>query len=266
MDRLIDQFARPGVALSTVVLTLNDALLKAWWPGWVTGKLSDVAGLFLVGAVLARIRWSGWILALAFATWKSPLILPALGWWNASVPFSLARTPDYSDLLALVVIPLAARYGARPYERRGAPVPRMGALLLGCFAIAATSRRPTLEANLSLSGSPDSLSLTLTRVNEPSSEPRISQVLITACDEATVMWGIQARHATVIPGAAPMAALRYGVLPTGFTESNPVRRLGPGCYRLLVFALEDGDLSLEFRVTSDGRLAPPLGARDPRAR
>lgn len=266
MDRFLDQFARPGVVLSAVLLALNDALLKSWWPGWVTGKLSDVVGLFLVGAVLARVRWSGWILALAFALWKSPLVLPVLAWWNASVPFSLARTPDYSDLLALAVIPLAVRYGARPLDRRGAAVPRIGALILACFAIAATSRLPTLEANLSLNGSADSLSLTLTRVNEPADEPRISQVLIIACDEAKVMWGIQARHATVTPGAAPLAALRYGVLPAGFAEANPARRLGPGCYRVLVSALEDGDLSLEFRVTPEGRVAPPEGHRDLPAR
>ena len=37
--------AHPGSVLALVVLVLNDHVLKQAWPGLVTGKLSDVAGL-----------------------------------------------------------------------------------------------------------------------------------------------------------------------------------------------------------------------------
>jgi hypothetical protein len=39
--------ASPGFALALVVLVLNDHVLKTAYPGWITGKLSDVAGLVL---------------------------------------------------------------------------------------------------------------------------------------------------------------------------------------------------------------------------
>ena len=42
--------ASPGFALALVVLVLNDHVLKTAYPGWVTGKLSDVAGLVFVDA------------------------------------------------------------------------------------------------------------------------------------------------------------------------------------------------------------------------
>ncbi len=38
-------------AVAIVVLVLNDRVLKEAWPGAVTGKLSDAAGLFLLGAI-----------------------------------------------------------------------------------------------------------------------------------------------------------------------------------------------------------------------
>lgn len=41
------------VALAT--LLVNDHVLKWTWPGWITGKLSDVAGLILAPIVLAAV-------------------------------------------------------------------------------------------------------------------------------------------------------------------------------------------------------------------
>ena len=44
--------ASPGFALALVVLVLNDHVLKTAYPGWITGKLSDVAGLVLAPLLL----------------------------------------------------------------------------------------------------------------------------------------------------------------------------------------------------------------------
>jgi hypothetical protein len=57
------------VALATLVL--NDHVLKWTWRGWVTGKLSDVAGLVLAPIVLAavlRARRREHVLACAVVT------------------------------------------------------------------------------------------------------------------------------------------------------------------------------------------------------
>jgi YD repeat-containing protein len=45
--------ASPGFVLALVVLVLNDHVLKQAYPGWVTGKLSDVAGLVVAPLLLA---------------------------------------------------------------------------------------------------------------------------------------------------------------------------------------------------------------------
>jgi hypothetical protein len=76
-DRSEDgRWARPGdvllhpVALAAfVVLVLNDRILKATWPGPVTGILSDVAGLIVAPlAVVAACEVGAWALGL----WRGP--------------------------------------------------------------------------------------------------------------------------------------------------------------------------------------------------
>ncbi|MBX6723359.1 MAG: hypothetical protein IRY92_09020, partial [Dactylosporangium sp.] len=47
--------AHPVTLAAVVVLVVNDHLLKDAYPGLVTGKLSDVAGLVLAPAVLASL-------------------------------------------------------------------------------------------------------------------------------------------------------------------------------------------------------------------
>jgi hypothetical protein len=58
----------PVALLALVTLIVNDQLLKAFWPGVVTGKLSDVAGLVVAPLVLVGLweigqwvtgRWRG---------------------------------------------------------------------------------------------------------------------------------------------------------------------------------------------------------------
>ena len=49
---------RPFVGSSIVVLIVNDHLLKQRWPGLVTGKLSDVAGLVFFPVLLVAL-WEG---------------------------------------------------------------------------------------------------------------------------------------------------------------------------------------------------------------
>ena len=44
--------ASPVAVVSLVLLVLNDHLLKQAWPGAVTGKLSDVAGLVVAPLLL----------------------------------------------------------------------------------------------------------------------------------------------------------------------------------------------------------------------
>jgi hypothetical protein len=91
---------------------LNDLLLKAHYGNWVTGKLSDVAGLMVVTLLAApfaadRPKRLCVALALAFGYWKSPWSQPLIDLVNEHSPILVTRVVDYTDLLALAVVPAA---------------------------------------------------------------------------------------------------------------------------------------------------------------
>lgn len=50
-----DAFRHPAVLAAVVLLALNDQVLKARCPSWLTGKLSDVAGLAFFPLLLAAL-------------------------------------------------------------------------------------------------------------------------------------------------------------------------------------------------------------------
>jgi len=97
---------------SLAVLITNDVYLKLAFPGWLTGKLSDVAGIYLVAlltvAAAPRRKFLGaTILTLGFLYWKSPLSQWLIDIVNSVLQAQIGRVVDYSDLLALIAIPLA---------------------------------------------------------------------------------------------------------------------------------------------------------------
>jgi hypothetical protein len=75
--------AHPGAVLALVVLVLNDHVLKEAWPGWVTGKLSDVAGLVIAPLLLSAL------LAVARAPRPAAFALAATG-----LGFTFCKTSD----------------------------------------------------------------------------------------------------------------------------------------------------------------------------
>lgn len=148
--------AHPGAVLALVVLVLNDHVLKQAWPGWVTGKLSDVAGLviapLLLAAVLAALRvrsplpvamvttGAGFVVVKASA--EGAALVSAL--W--SIGFPTVMRADATDLLALPSLGVAwwldADVSRRPLVgwRKGVAAAVGVALLpVGVLATAATS-------------------------------------------------------------------------------------------------------------------------------
>ncbi len=149
--------ASPVAVVSLVLLVLNDHLLKQAWPGAVTGKLSDVAGLvvapLLLTVGLAAIgvrRPCAWACVLTAAGFTAVKVSPAAagvvsGWWSLT-GFPTGMHADPTDLLALPAVLVAwqvhRRVGRlRPVEWRQVVGIATGMALvpLGVVATAATS-------------------------------------------------------------------------------------------------------------------------------
>jgi hypothetical protein len=149
--------ASPVAVVSLVLLVLNDHLLKQAWPGVLTGKLSDVAGLVLapllltVGLAAVGVRrpstWACGLTAAGFTAVKlSPSVAAvASGWWSLT-GFPTGIRADPTDLLALPAVYVACLVHRRvrrqrPVEWRRLVATATGIALvpLGVVATAATS-------------------------------------------------------------------------------------------------------------------------------
>jgi hypothetical protein len=94
----------PLFVLSVVVLVVNDHVVKSAWPGTVSGKLSDVAGVAMVAMLLTAAtgkRSVGFALtSIGFVGLKTVPVVAA-----ASAPLLGGTTrTDATDLIALVVL------------------------------------------------------------------------------------------------------------------------------------------------------------------
>jgi hypothetical protein len=132
--------------LAVALLVLNDWMLKATLGNWVTGKLSDFAGLFafplLWTALLPRRRDAAFVLTAAgFLFWKSPLSEAPLAAWNALGVWPLARVVDYTDWVALAALlpsyQLARRCTPGTPIRPSGFIRRAGAVVGAAVAFAA---------------------------------------------------------------------------------------------------------------------------------
>ena len=108
----------PAFVVAVALLLLNDWVLKPTLHNWLTGKLSDLAGLFAFAlfwtALLPRRRDAVFALtAVGFLLWKSPLSSAPLAAWNALGLWPLARVVDYTDWVALAALLPAYRLARR---------------------------------------------------------------------------------------------------------------------------------------------------------
>jgi hypothetical protein len=127
----------PLFITSLLVLLLNDQYWKAAYSNWLTGKLSDFAGL-IVFTVLASTFFPlyrkaiFWGTALFFIWFKSAWSQPFLDLMADYLHITWDRVVDYSDLVALFILPLAYRIKPVPV-----PMKSVKPALLGLLGIAA---------------------------------------------------------------------------------------------------------------------------------
>lgn len=134
--------ARPWFFASVAVLALNDHVLKAAWPGPVTGKLSDVAGLVVVGTMASVLLGRSWGVVPAGVAFAALKTVPGVAEAAAPVFGGGVTLRDATDLFALAALPLL--WVALGRERSNPPVDknrrrRVAGLLLAVLATTATS-------------------------------------------------------------------------------------------------------------------------------
>jgi len=95
-----------------LLLALNDHYFKQYYTSWLTGKLSDFAGLLIFPMFLLFLfprlsKWSVIITGLFFIFWKTPFSADFIECYNKIALIPVTRTVDYSDYIALSVLPLS---------------------------------------------------------------------------------------------------------------------------------------------------------------
>ncbi|PJJ80402.1 hypothetical protein [Mucilaginibacter auburnensis] len=105
------KLAHPAFILAVFLLLLNDWLLKQTFGNSLTGKLSDVTGLFafpfFFAALFTRFTKTAYLLTLVgFLFWKTPFVQPLILVLN-NLGLPVHRVVDYTDYLALIVLPLS---------------------------------------------------------------------------------------------------------------------------------------------------------------
>jgi len=109
-----DWIYRKLFLISVAFLLINDFYLKYHYPSFLTGKLSDFTGLFAFPYFFSHLFKRNYKLiyvltGILFVFWKSPLSQIFIDFSN-EIGLGLSRVVDYSDLIALSILPVSYTY------------------------------------------------------------------------------------------------------------------------------------------------------------
>lgn len=132
--------------ISVFLLLLNDLYLKYEYHNYLTGKLSDFAGLFAFPYFFScffskRIKSIYIFTALLFVFWKSEFSQPLFDIAHAN-RIGINRVVDYSDLFALFILPFSYQYWKSDFKSVTKINSIFKPIIIGvcCFAFIATSQ------------------------------------------------------------------------------------------------------------------------------
>lgn len=136
---------KPLFLLSVLLLLVNDFYFKFEFHNSVTGKLSDFAGLFAFPFFFSclfvkRAKLIYILTGIFFVFWKSSLSQPIFDFAN-SYGIGINRVVDYSDLMALLIIPLSYFYwnNSSSYQNKSKRILKPIIIGVCCFSFIATS-------------------------------------------------------------------------------------------------------------------------------
>jgi hypothetical protein len=100
--------------ISVGLLLVNDFFLKYQFHNYLTGKLSDFVGLFAFPYFVSllfksKVKTIYILTGILFIFWKSSSSQFAIDFLN-NIGIGINRVVDYSDLIALLILPLSYRY------------------------------------------------------------------------------------------------------------------------------------------------------------
>lgn len=96
-----------------LLLALNDHIFKWQFSNWLTGKISDFSGLLIlpmfIQFIFPKIKATLIIIlcGLFFIFWKLPISDAFIAFYNRFAIITIVRIVDYSDLIALTVLPIS---------------------------------------------------------------------------------------------------------------------------------------------------------------
>ena len=130
---------------SIFLLLINDFYLKYEYHNYLTGKLSDFAGLFAFPYFFScffpkKIKPIYILSGLLFVIWKSDYSQPIFDFAH-SYGIGIDRTVDYSDLISLLILPISYLYWKLDFKQIIQPNKILKPTIIGIcsFAFIATS-------------------------------------------------------------------------------------------------------------------------------
>jgi hypothetical protein len=152
-------FSKPLFLIGLILLITNDFYLKYAFPGILTGKLSDFAGLFIFPYFFSvffekQAKFIYIATALFFVYWKLEMAQPFIDWLSSVTTLNLYRTVDITDCIALLILPVSYQYFKKEWvvPAKGNLAINLVIIVISAFSFVATSRArtmPSFELDLS---------------------------------------------------------------------------------------------------------------------
>lgn len=151
-----DLLTAPLFLFGLSLLLLNDFYLKSTFHNFTTGKLSDVAGLFIfpffISIFLDKPKAIYLSTTVFFCFWKLEISQPFIDLLSTITRLTIYRTIDYTDLFALSILPFSYFYYLKKIKKAEASNKIISGLVCGIslFAFCATTTPPERQVHLNI--------------------------------------------------------------------------------------------------------------------